>query len=322
MSQLFTLGDQSIGASASTSVLPVNTQGLGLTGLISLQSKVRSCLHQHHNLKATVFLHSAFFVVQLSHPYMTTGKTIALTIRTFVSKVMSLLFNMLSRFVIAFFPGSKCLLIWWLQSLSAMILEPKKIKSATAFIFSPSICHEVIGPNVMILVLWMLSHPYTIKGSINNVKRQVTNSKRLLPLIQPKIIISRILKRTCLALQKMQVTQWKNEQGHSEAIYRRENLNGWKMWKYFGSSVIGFPGSSAGKESTCNAGDPGSIPELGRSAGEGVGYPLQCSWASLMTQLVKNLPAVWETRVWSLVWENLLEKGTATHSSILAWRIP
>ena len=235
-------------------------------------------------------------MVQLSHPYMTTGRTIALTIWTFVSKVMSLLFNMLSRFVIAFFPGSKCLLIWWLQSLSAMILEPKKIKSATACIFSPSICHEVMGPNVMILVLWMLSHFYTIKGSINNVKRQVTNSKRLLPLIQPKIIISRILKRTCLALQKMQVTQWKNEQGHSEAIYRRENLNGWKMWKYFGSSVIGFPGSSAGKESTCNAGDPGSIPELGRSAGEGIGCPLQCSWASLMAQLVKNLPAVWETR--------------------------
>ena len=84
----------------------------------------------------------------------------------------------------------------------------------------------------------------------------------------------------------------------------------------------GFPGSSAGKESTCNAGDPSSISGLGKSAEEGIGYPLQCSWASLVAQLVKNLPAMWETWVWSLGWEDLLEKGMATHSSILAWRIP
>ena len=86
--------------------------------------------------------------------------------------------------------------------------------------------------------------------------------------------------------------------------------------------VLGFPGSSAGKESACNAGDPSSIPELGRSAGEWLGYPLQYSWASLVAQLVKNPPAVWETWVQSLVWEDPLEKGTATHSSILAWKIP
>ena len=85
---------------------------------------------------------------------------------------------------------------------------------------------------------------------------------------------------------------------------------------------MGFPGSSTGRESACNAGDPGSIPWLGRSPGEGMDYPLQYSWASLMAQLVKNLPAILETWVRSLGWEDPLEKGTATHSNILAWRIP
>ena len=84
----------------------------------------------------------------------------------------------------------------------------------------------------------------------------------------------------------------------------------------------GFPGSSVGKESSCNARDPGSIPGLGRSGGEGIGYPLQYPWASLVAQLVKNPSAMWETWVQSLGWEDLLEKGKATHSSILAWRIP
>ena len=85
---------------------------------------------------------------------------------------------------------------------------------------------------------------------------------------------------------------------------------------------MGFPHSSVGKESTCSAGDPGSIPRLGRSPGEGVGYPVQYSWASLVVQLVKNLPAMWETWVGPLGWEDPLQKGKATHSSILAWRIP
>ena len=85
---------------------------------------------------------------------------------------------------------------------------------------------------------------------------------------------------------------------------------------------MGFPDSSVGKESACNTEDPSSIPGLGRSAGEGIGYPLQCSWASLVVQLVKNLPAMWQTWVRSLGWEDPLEKGKATHSSILAWRIP
>ena len=86
-------------------------------------------------------------------------------------------------------------------------------------------------------------------------------------------------------------------------------------------SPLGFPGSSVGKESACNAGDPGSIPGMGRSSGEGIGYPLEYSWASLVAQLVKNLPAMRETWVRSLGWEDPLEKGKATHSSILAWRI-
>ena len=104
-------------------------------------------LLQHHSSKASICRHSAFFIVQLSHPYVTTGKTIALTRWTFVDKVLSLLFNMLSRLVIAFLPKSKCLLISWLQSPSAVILEPEKVKSATVSTVSPSICHEVMGPD-------------------------------------------------------------------------------------------------------------------------------------------------------------------------------
>ena len=109
--------------------------------LLAVQGTLKSFL-QHHSSKASILWHSAFFIVQLSHPYMT-GKTIALTRWTFVGKVMSLPFNML-RFVIAFLPRSKCLLISWLQSPPAVILEPKKIKSVTVFIVSPSICHEVM----------------------------------------------------------------------------------------------------------------------------------------------------------------------------------
>ena len=94
------------------------------------------------------------------------------------------------------------------------------------------------------------------------------------------------------------------------------------MIYYNSISEMDFPGSSADKESTCNTGDPGSILRSGRSPGEGVGYPLQYSWASLVAQAVMNLPAMWETWVWSLSWEDLLEKGKVTHSSFLAWRIP
>ena len=119
--------------------------------LLVVQGTLKSLL-QHHSSKASILQHSAFFIVQHSHPYMTTGKTIALTRWTFVGKVISLLFHMLSRLVIAFLPRSKCLLISWLQSPSAVILEPRKIKSATVSIVSPSISHEVMGPDAMILV--------------------------------------------------------------------------------------------------------------------------------------------------------------------------
>ena len=112
--------------------------------LLAVQGAFKSLI-QHHSSKASILRYSAFFIVQLSHPYMTTGKTIALTRRTFVGKVMSLLLNMLSRLVITFLPRSKQLLISWLQSPSAVILEPPKIKSDTV---SPSISHEVMGPDV------------------------------------------------------------------------------------------------------------------------------------------------------------------------------
>ena len=119
--------------------------------LFAVQGTLKSLL-QHHSSKASVLWCSAFYTVQLSHPYMPTGKAIALTIQTFVGKVMSLIFNMLSSFVTAFLPRSKCLLISWLQSPSAVILEPKKIESVTVSIVSPSICHEVVGLDAMILV--------------------------------------------------------------------------------------------------------------------------------------------------------------------------
>uniref|UniRef100_A0AC11EEX0 Uncharacterized protein n=4 Tax=Ovis aries TaxID=9940 RepID=A0AC11EEX0_SHEEP len=119
--------------------------------LLAVQGTLKSVL-QHHSPKASILQCSAFFTVQLSRPYMTTGETIALIRWTFVGKVMSLLLNMLSRLVITFFPRSKRLLISWLQSPSAVILEPPKIKSVTVSIVSPSISHEVMGPDAMIFV--------------------------------------------------------------------------------------------------------------------------------------------------------------------------
>ena len=123
---------------------------IGWFDLLAVKVTLKSLL-QYHSSKASILGHSAFFIVQFSHPYMTIGKTIALARQTFVSKVMSLLFNMLSRLVIAFLPRSKHLLIIGLQSPSAVIWEPPKIKSLTVSIVSPSICHEVMGPDAMIL---------------------------------------------------------------------------------------------------------------------------------------------------------------------------
>ena len=144
--------------------------------LLAVQWTLKSLL-QHHSSKASILQHSAFFAVQLLHPYMTTGKTIALTRWTFVGKVMSLLFNMLSKLVTTFLPRSKHLLISWLQSPSSVILEPGKIKSDTVSTVSPSISHEVMGLDAMILVFWMLNFKPTFSlSSFTFIKRLFSSS--------------------------------------------------------------------------------------------------------------------------------------------------
>ena len=155
MSQLSASGGQCIGVSAQHQLLQWTSRTdvlySGLVGSLCSPRDTLKSLLQHHSSKASILQCSAFFIVQLSYPYMTTGKTIALTRQIFVGKVMSLLFNMLSWLVITFLPRSKCLLISWLQSPSAVILEPSKIKSATVSTVSPSICHEVMGPDAISL---------------------------------------------------------------------------------------------------------------------------------------------------------------------------
>ena len=143
--------------------------------LLAVNGTLKSLL-QHQSSKASILWHSAFFIAQVSYPYMTTGKTIALTRQTFVDNLMSLLLNILSRLVITFLPRSKCLLISWLQSPSAVILEPPKIKSSTV---SPSICHEVMGLDAMILVFWMLSFKSTLSPSSFTFIKRLFNSSSL-----------------------------------------------------------------------------------------------------------------------------------------------
>ena len=145
--------------------------------LLVVQETLKSLL-QHHSSKASSLWHSAFFTVQLSHPYMTTGKTIALTRQTLVVKVMSLLFNMLSRLVITFLPRSKHLLILWWQSLTTVILEPpKKINFLTVSTVCQSICHEVMGPDAMALIFWMLNFKPTFSlSSFTFIKRLFSSS--------------------------------------------------------------------------------------------------------------------------------------------------
>ena len=156
MSQLSASGGQRTGASISA-ITPSNEYS-GLISfrndwfdLLAVQRTLKSLL-QHHSSTASILWCSAFYMVQLSHPYVTTGKTTALIRQTFLSKVMSLLFNMLTKLVIAFLPRNKPLLISWLQSPSAVILKPKKRKSVIVSIVSPSICHDVMRPDAMILV--------------------------------------------------------------------------------------------------------------------------------------------------------------------------
>ena len=160
--------------------------------LPAVQGTLKSLL-QHHSSKASISRHSAFFTVQLSHPYMTTGKTIALTRQTFVGKVISLLFNMLSRLVITFLPRSKHLLISWLQSPSAVILEPPKIKSDTVSTVSPSISHEVMGPDAMILVFWMLSFKSTFSLSSFTFIKRIFSSSSLSAIRVCVICISEVI---------------------------------------------------------------------------------------------------------------------------------
>ena len=149
---------------------------MDLLNLLAVQGTLRSLL-QHHSSKASILWCSAFFIVQISHPYMTTGKTIALTRRTFIGKVTSLLFNILSRLVIAFLPRSRCLLFSWLQSPSAVVLEPRKIKSITVSTVSPSICHEVMGPDAIIFVFWMMSFKPTFSlSSFTFIKKLFSSS--------------------------------------------------------------------------------------------------------------------------------------------------
>ena len=208
MSQFFASGGQCIGVSASTSVLAMNIQdwfSLGWTGWISLQSKGLSRIFSKTTVQKYQFYSTQLsLIVQLSHPYMTTGKTIALTRQIFVGKVMSLLFNMLSRLVIAFLPRSKHLLISWLQSPSAVILEPRKIKSLTVFIVSPSIYLEVIGPDATIFVVCMRSFkPAFLLSSFTFIKRLFSSSSlsaiRVVPsaYMRPLIFLPAILIPAC-----------------------------------------------------------------------------------------------------------------------------
>ena len=178
-------------------------------------------------------------MVQLSHPYMTTGKTIALTRWTFAGKVMPLLHNMLSRMVITFLPRTKHLLISWLQSPSAMILEPQKIKSVTVSIVSPSICHEVMGPDAMVLVFWMLSFKPTFSlssftkrlfsSSSLSAIRVVSSAYLRLLLFLPAILIPASASSSP-AFHMMYSAYKLNKQG--------DNIQPWRLLSWFGTSLM------------------------------------------------------------------------------------
>ena len=160
---------------------------------LAVQETLKSLL-QHHSTKESILRCSAFIRVKLSYPYMTTGKTIALTRSTFVSKVMSLLFNMLSRFVMAFLPRDKRLLVSWLHSPSAVILEPQKIKSVTVSIVSPFICHEMIRLDAMILVFKILSFkPAFSLSSFTFIKRLFSSLLSAIRQMLSIIYISEII---------------------------------------------------------------------------------------------------------------------------------
>ena len=195
VSQFFASAGQSIRASASALVSPPKDYSRFISfridwfDLLALQGTLKNLL-QHHSLKASILQHSVFFMVQLSHPYMAIGKIIALTIQIFVSKVLSLLYNVLSRFVIAFLPRSKHLLISW-QPPSTVILEPKKIKSVTVSTLSPCICHEVMRLAAMILVFWMLSFKPAFSLSTFTLIKRLFSSSSLSAI---RMVLSMYLK--------------------------------------------------------------------------------------------------------------------------------
>ena len=171
--------------------------------LLAVQGTVTS-LFQYHNSKVSILQHSAFFIVQLSHPYMITGKTIALTSWTFVSKVTSLLFNILSRLVLIFLQRSKCLLISWLQSPSAVILKPRKIVCYCFHRFP--ICHEVMGLNVIIFVFWLLSFkPVFSLSSFTFIKRLFSS-----PSLSSIRVVSRAYLRLLIFLPAVLILAWRN----------------------------------------------------------------------------------------------------------------
>ena len=189
-------------------------------------------------------------MVQLSHPDMTTGKTIALTRRTFVGKVMSLLFSVLSRLVIAFLRRSKCLLISWLQSPFAVILESRKIKSVIVSIVSPSICHEVMGLDAIILVFWMLSFKQLFHSPFSPSSRGSLVPFCFLPSGWCHLPIWGYWYFSWQSWFR----QWASSSLAFFIIYSTYKLRS-----------RGFPGGSVGKESTCDVGDPGFDPWVGNS---------------------------------------------------------
>ena len=225
MSQLFTSGSQSIGTSASASVLPINTQDwfpLGWTGLISLQSKELSRVFSNTTVQKHQFFGTQFSLWSDSHIHTwLLEKTIALTRQTFVSKVMSLLFNVLSRLVIAFLPRSKRLLISWLQWSFTVILEPRKIKSVTVSVVSPTIWHEVMGPDAMIFVFWMLSFkPAFSLFSFTFIKRLFCFSS-----VSAIRVVWSVHLRLLIFLPAILIPAWTSSSLAFHMMYSEEKLN-------------------------------------------------------------------------------------------------
>ena len=176
MSQFFASGVQSVGVSPFNEYSGLISFRMDWLDLLAVQGTLKSLL-QHHNSKASILLHSVFFIVQFSHPYVTTGKTIALTRRNFVGKVMSLLFNMLSRMVTTFFQGASIFYFCGYSHHLVVILEPKKIKSLTVPIVFPFIYHEVMGLDAMIFIFRMLSFKSAFSpSSFTFIKRLFSSS--------------------------------------------------------------------------------------------------------------------------------------------------